>query len=54
MPIDRAGFHSLHQSNVAWVWFGSSFVFDPDLLGTQKLQGRDVALIVTAMVMVPA
>jgi hypothetical protein len=46
MPIDHAGFYPFHQSNVARMRFGPPQVLDPDLLGPQKVQGRDVALIV--------
>ena len=33
--------------------FGPSFIFDPDRLGPQKLDRRDIALILAAMVVVP-
>ena len=34
--------------------FGPSLIFNPDRLGPQQLDRRDIALIVTAMVVLPA
>src|ERR1700692_1280251 len=51
--IRHAGFHPFYQSNVAWMRFRPPLVLDPDRLGPQKLDRRDIALIVTARVVVP-
>src|SRR5664279_4604800 len=53
MTKHRAVAHSFHQRDIARMRFGSSLILDPDLLSPQQLDCRDVALIITAMVMVP-
>ena len=50
---DVAVAYSFHHSDVAWMWFRSPLVLDPDFFGPQKLQCHNVALVVAAVVMVP-
>jgi hypothetical protein len=51
VSIHHAGFHPFHQSNVAWMRFGSPLVLNPDLLGPQRssaccLDGRSAVSFV--------
>jgi hypothetical protein len=46
-------FDPLHQSNVARMRFRPLLVLDPDFLRLQQFHGRDVALIVAAVMVVP-
>ena len=44
---------SLHQNDVSWMWLGPPLVLNPDILSLEKLNRRNISLIITAVVMVP-
>jgi hypothetical protein len=54
MPHHLAGYRPLHPQDIARMWLRSLLVLNPDRLGSQKLCGWNVALIIAAMMVVPA